>query len=736
MSKFNFLTFQKSNSDKYTDQKNTLFSRYILIGAIFIIMLIIILFRTSILQLSLADVNQVEETIGEKAQMTVEAPRGDIVDLKGETLAYSISKKMLYISDANLSNKALNALLLNLSNLMLENGVALPEDLLEYFDYSSDSKLLEDKSDAKFVFKKDLTQIERWQQNEDLFALKPESSTKNKDGQVILDPQEFYNYLLYTKFEIEDYEAGGNFLYTVEEAFQIMQMRYLILVNNWQFVTGKAILVGGPVNQNMINIIGEQNQKYTGVLIAETSQRQYTSNSVLFSHVLGYTGQISENEYQNYKSFSYGLNDTIGKSGVELSAERYLHGTPGSIPYGYWEKNSDGDYEYVQGEGGIDPKAGNKVRLTIDTNIQRATLNAIAENMEKIREKGEDPLSSSVVTMNAKTGAIISMVSIPNYDPQDFILSQYDEEAEKRVEAYFADNVNKPMLNRVISETYAPASTFKTFTSCAALENGIITPEDQVYVCNGTEEIGYRVWSCYSKPVEGHGALTLHDAMVTSCNLYFFKMGIDTGIDKLTEMYKKLGMGEYTNVDLPSEVKGIRPSPELKQQTEALPEDQLWFPADTAQSSIGQSYNSYTLLQLCRGISGIATGNLVQPHVIKEISNESGEIIKPEVIEIENLGFSEATILMIRDAMEGLGHNPGTATYENFNDYPVPVAMKTGTAEVQNSTSENIQINSLFVCYAPADDPEIVFAGVIENTMLSGMSDVAKQILDAYFGYE
>lgn len=735
MSKFEMVPFKKVNSKKFYRQNDSLFPRFFIVGLFLVVMLIIILFRTSILQLSSAEINQIPETVGQKSQMTVEAPRGDIVDLNGETLAYSVTEPMLYLNNADLSNKALNLMLLNLSNLMLENGVDLPDNLTQYFDYSTDSKSKDDKTNATFVFKKDLKEIERWQQNSDLFGLKSEDDARNKDEQVKLDPKEFYDYLLYSKFSIEDIEAGGNFLYTTEEAFQIMQMRYLILEHNWQFLTGEAILVGGPVNQKMINVIGEQNQKYAGALIAETSKRKYTNNSALFSHVLGYTGKISEAEYQNLKSFSYGLNDTVGKSGVELSAERYLHGIPGTIPYGYWQRNAEGEPEYIQGEGGVEPKAGNKVRLTLDKNIQEATLQALMENLEELRASGEEPQSTSAMTMNAKTGAVISMVSIPNFHPQDFSLAQYDEKAAERVENYFSDNENKPMLNRAISEIYAPASTFKPFTACAALENNIISSGNQTYACNGTEEIGYRVWQCYGRPIGGHGPLNLHDGMVTSCNLYFYKMGIDTGIDNLTKTFKKLGMGEYTNIDLPGEVKGIRPSPQLKQQTQALPEDQQWFPADTAQSSIGQSFNSYTLIQLCRGINGIATGKLVQPHVIKEVTDENGEIVKPEVIEVEDLGFSEENIALIRDSMEGLAYNPGTTTFEAFNDYPVRVAMKTGTAEVQNSSSQNIQINSLFVCYAPADDPEIVFVSVVENTGKSGLSGVAKKVFDAYFGF-
>ena len=367
-------------------------------------------------------------------------------------------------------------------------------------------------------------------------------------------------------------------------------------------------------------------------------------------------------------------------------------------------------------------------------------LESFVEYMAELREK-EDSVPAKAacgVLLNAKTGAVIAMISIPSFNPQDFAMAQYDSEAAERVEKYFLDNENKPMLNRTISEIYHPASTFKPFTAIAALENGIISETDQVYNCAGKEEIGHRIWTCYGEPDRGHGDLNLRQGMATSCNLYFAKLGIDTTIDKLSPIFKKLGMGEYSGIDLPNEAKGIRPSKEVKRMTRALPEDQLWFPADTAQSSIGQFDNAYTIIQLARGVGGIATGKLVQPHVIKEITGSNGEIIKPEVIQVEDLGFSETSINLVKDAMNGLQHdNEYSMTYHNFHNYPFELGMKTGTAEVQDSSSKNISIDSLFVCFAPLDDPEVIFAGIVEDSSLGdSFSTVARKVLDYYYGVE
>lgn len=737
MARTNFRPIGNENKKTKNINSKIFKNRNVLIGFFFLLMFIVIFIRTSELQLSSAGVNQVEETQGYRAQMRVEAPRGDILNSSGEPIAYSINQPMLYISNSGLKTSSLNAMLLELSDLLLENGVSLPTNLTNYFDFSSSSKENSNKNKAEFVFKKELSEIEKWQQNKDLFNLKTEETANKSSETVKMEPQKFYDYLLYDKFEIEDRKAGGDFRYTVDEAFNIMQMRYLILEHNWQFTQGDAIEVGGPVNQKIINTIEEQNQKFAGVLIAEKPQRQYTENSILYSHVLGYTGSISESEYQQLKNLGYGLNDIVGKSGVELSAERYLHGTAGTIPYSYWQKTEDGE-EFVKGTGGIPAQSGSNVRLTIEEDVQKKMIESLSQNMADLREEDIAAVASSAVLMDVKTGAVIAMASLPTFNPQDFAVAQYDTEAADRVTEYFSDNETKPMLNRAISEIYAPASTFKPFTTISALENKIINYTDQVYRCNGTEEIGYKIWECYSRPEEGHGDLTLREAMVTSCNLYFFKMGIDAGIENLSETFKILGMGEYANIDLPGEAKGIRPSPEVKKQTRALPEDQLWFPADTAQSSIGQFDNAYTLIQLARGIGGISTGKLVQPHVIKEITGANGEIIKPEVIQVEDLNFSETSISMVKDAMNGLQHDlEGTLTYQNFNDYPIELGMKTGTAEVQDSSSQNLSINALFVCFAPLDDPQVVFASVVEDASLGvGLSSVARDVLDQYFGFE
>ncbi|NLJ71331.1 MAG: hypothetical protein GX328_07770 [Clostridiaceae bacterium] len=740
MARSDFIPIKNNTSSNVKRSENRIFkNRNILIGLFFILMFLIIFWRTSELQLSSADLNRIPETYGNRAQMRVEAPRGDILDGSGEPIAYSITQPMLYLCNSGLKGTALNDMLLDLSELMLENGVKLPDNLINYFDYSSASKEKRDKSNAEFVFKKDLQEIEKWQQNTDLFGLKKAEETKKPAERIITDPQDFYEYLLFDKFGIEDRDAGGDYRYTVEEAFNIIQMRYLILEHNWQYTQGQAIEVGGPVNQKIITAIEEQNQRYAGVLIADKPQRQYSENSFLFSHVLGYTGQISETEYQQLKNLDYGLNDIVGKSGVELSAERYLHGIPGTVPYSYWQKTEDGE-EFVKGTGGVTPQPGANVRLTIDPDVQKVMIEAFVEHMAELRDREESvpAKAASGVLMNVKTGAVIAMSSIPSFNPQDFVLAQYDAEAAERVQEYFQDNENKPMLNRAISEIYHPASTFKPFTAIAALENGVISETNQVYNCAGKEEIGHRIWTCYGEPDRGHGDLNLRQAMSTSCNLYFAKLGIDTTIDKLSAIFKKLGMGEYSEIDLPGEAKGIRPSKEVKRMTRALPEDQLWFPADTAQSSIGQFDNAYTMIQLARGVGGIATGKLVQPHVIKEITGSNGEIIKPEVIQVEDLGFSQTSIDLVKNAMNGLQHDiEYTETHMNFHNYPFELGMKTGTAEVQDSASQNISIDALFVCFAPLDDPEVVFAGIVEDATLGdGLSTVARKVLDQYFGIE
>lgn len=708
--------------------------RYWAVLGFMLVMLTLILLRTSSLQLK-SEGQEMALSRGDGAQMTVHGARGDIVDRQGRPIAYSLEKKALYLANANLSNEALNRELLAIANLLDQNGIKAESKLSDYFDFSYEKKDLSDadKQTAPFVFKKDLDEIEAWQSSPNLFNLQPLDSL-GRGRKVILKPQEFYDYLLYDLFKIEDRQAGGDLHYSRAEAYRIMQLRYTLLEHNWTFVQGEPIKLASGISDGVAAKIQEQNDRFKACLLVPESERKYAPEALFMANVLGYTGEISAEEYELLKNDGYRVKDRVGKAGIEYAAERYLRGRDGFLPYGAWMKQEGKGEHYVEGRYSVQPKAGAEIKLTLDADIQKVAVASILDSVEEIKsiEYG-NPVSASVVAMDLKSGAIIAMASLPTYDPRDFEQDQKDPKAEARIKEYLLNGKMKPLLNRCIGEIYAPGSTFKPFTAAAGVMEKVITPQDSYFTCNGTEEIGHKMWSCYEKPIHGHGRIDLAQGLVTSCNLYFYKLGLGIGIDHLSEWAKRFGLGEYTGIDLPGEARGIRPSKEVKRQTRALAEDQLWYPADTCQTAIGQFDNAYTLMQMCRGIGGIATGRLWTPHVIKEIRDADGSLLRPEQIRSRAVGINQTAIDMVKNGMRQLKFSGSGRTARNFADYPIDVSAKTGTAEV-GADPRRVDANALFVCFAPTDKPEIAIAVVVEGGGKGDLTSyIARDVLDAYF---
>ena len=341
-----------------------------------------------------------------------------------------------------------------------------------------------------------MDEIRNWQKDRDLFGLRAKEVQTLARYKIKEDPRNFFDYLLYDFFNIENREAAGSRRYTNAEAMEIMKLRYLLLENNWSFIQGQAVLIAQPVNEQFKAVITEQNLKFRGLVFAPSYRRRYSEDAKYFCHVLGYVGNISAPEYENYNKYGYSVQDEVGKAGIELSCERYLHGTPGVISLGTWVKGDGEEEYYLDATSRIEPIPGKTVRLTIDTPAQIAAYEALRDNIKSQRVKDVSKGNGgAAVALNPQTGAVISMVSVPVYDPRDFAAASYDDAARERVERYLRDKDEKALLNRAIGEIYAPGSTFKAITSIAALMEGVIGPGNQHYECKGIDTVGYREWS-------------------------------------------------------------------------------------------------------------------------------------------------------------------------------------------------------------------------------------------------
>lgn len=710
-------------------------NRFALLALAFIAFGIAIFFYTAVLQFSGTTHVGASADKGVPRQYTVVAPRGSIIDRNGAVLASSSEVNSLLLAETGMDEIDLNEMLLELSYLFDQYNATPVSGIMEFF------------STDPYSFLKSEEEIAIWQTSKNLFKLKEASGNvvaTHTDDYVKNDPQVFFLYLR------KLFNIDGNF--TADEAFRIIMMRYQIFADNWAFNSGTPVQIATDVPDELINMLLEQNYKYPGLIASKDYRRVYSPMAKWSAHVIGYVGSISQERLVELKDIGYSINDIVGQAGIESQMERYLHGQIGKKPYNVWTTDMDEGAFYSE-DMGVDPIPGADVYLTIDSQIQKVGLDAIKKYIhlaaiDPERKPGYKTASAGAfVLMNVNNGEIIGMGSYPDFDPNDFILAmEGDPQAKEQVEYYlgigeYADTTkeDKPLWNRAIMDQYAPGSTFKLVTALAGLENGIITPNSNFITCESPVEIGGWPFKCLEMPDGGHGPLTLRRALATSCNIYFQQLGVRTGIDNIDAMGKLLGLGELTGIDLPGEWPGMRASRETKRLTRQDIYDRLWMPADTAQSAIGQFDNAFTILQLARYAAAIATNQLVTPHVIREVVSEDGTVLYTGSTDVIPLGFDEENLAIIRLGMQDVVTSEEGTAFRYLEKFvkitQIPLACKTGTAETGREEDLKEYSNGLILGFAPAENPQIVIALVVEKGEWgSSTAVIMEDILRAYFG--
>lgn len=725
----------RSDKNLWSTIFQSITNRYFVLSAMFCVFGAIILVMTASLQFSGYQKTISASSEGVTRQYTVTAPRGDIVDCNGVVLATSEQVNSILISNAYMDDNELNAMCLELSYLFDQYNCDAVADLDDYFTVEP------------FTFLKDEDDIALWQTNHNLFNLQEAAQgviVTSSDQYVKTDPQIFFLYLRQL-FGIENN-------YTDNEAYRIMRIRYQIFADNWAFKNGTPVEIATDVPDSFVTLLTEQNYHFMGIICTHDYRRIYTPLAQISCHVVGYVGKISQESLGELQDFGYTSDDVVGQSGVESEMERYLHGQSGISTYSTWTEDGE-EGNWFPSDYGVDASAGATVNLTIDSNLQSVGIEALkqyiedAEADEQIRQTGYATADAGAfVMMDVNSGAVLAMGSYPNYDPNDFVLAMAgDEQAEEQVKYYLGigqyEEVTRqdmPLWNRAIMSQYAPGSTFKMCTALAALESGTITPNSNWIRCESPIDIGGWAFRCLEFPDGGHGPLNLNSGMATSCNIYFMRLGVETGIDNIDAMGERLGLGEYTGIDLPGEICGVRASRETKRLLHESEYDRTWFPADTAQSAIGQFDNCFTILQLCRYTSAIATNRLVTPFVISNVVDSDGSILYTGQTESSPLNIDEGNLQAVRNAMRcvvtGTSDWEGTAQ-EILGNFPIAVCCKTGTAETGYEDIRKEYSNGLFVCYAPADDPQVAIALVVERGEWGASTVIiAKKMLSAYFG--
>ncbi len=440
----------------------------------------------------------------------------------------------------------------------------------------------------------------------------------------------------------------------------------------------------------------EASNNLGGVMVTVAPKRRYLYDSV-GSHVLGYLGRIDSSQFENLKKYGYSVDDYIGKSGLEEYFDTYLRGESGGELV---EVDNKGNKRKILGQKVS--RKGKDITLTIDIELQKFIEDIFADK------------TGAVIVMEPKTGYIRAMLSKPNFNPNIFL----DEEENADIIRNILKAKNSPLLNRAISAAYPPGSIFKIVTATAGLEEKAITLEDK-FLCKGFTYIGpakYRCW--YS---QGHGNINLIQGLKYSCNVFFYKLGLKVGVDKLYDYACKMGLGKKTNIRLIGEEKGLVPNKSYKRSKFSS----RWYAGDTANLSIGQGYITVTPIQALRMLSVVANKKFTaRPKLVKNI--EEVDMSDPE---LQHVDISEDTLDTVERGLVQVVESPG-GTGRLAKISGITIAGKTGTAQVNLK-----EPHAWFLTYAPVEDPQICIVVTVEHGGMGGVNAVriAKKIFNYYF---
>ena len=514
----------------------------------------------------------------------------------------------------------------------------------------------------------------------------------------------------------------------ISEAYKIMVVRYEIARNGYSSI--RPVTIAKDVSRASAVKLGEQSIYFPGISATTEPLVSYPSGS-LASHILGYVGNITQAELDGRED-TYGINDVIGKVGIQYVFEEYLRGQNGIKQL---DMSVDGNItdEYITKEA----VAGSDVILTIDANLQAVTEKALVNNIKKIASGGfsktSEAKAGAAVVMNVKTGEILAMASYPDYEPELFV----NGISQKKLDEY---NKGDNIFNRAISGVYAPGSTFKMITAIAGLETGAITPTEKINdvgVYKKAHEPACWIWNSYGMT---HGWLNVTDAIIHSCNYFFYEVGYRVTIDNIAKYAKYYGLGQKTNVELPMEESGV-----VATRDKAKERGDEWQIGETLSAAIGQSYNSYTPIQMAKYISMLANGGKpIDVTIVKSVIDVNGNQIQKEEItkfvnaklglekqEKEDLNIKKENLEAILKGMKGVTSEEGGTAYSTFADFNIELGGKTGSAQ----TDVNGKVNGWFVGFAPYDEPEVAVVVLVENAGSgSYTAEVARDILQEYFG--
>ena len=519
------------------------------------------------------------------------------------------------------------------------------------------------------------------------------------------------------------YDCQG---YSLEDARNVVSVRYSMTQDG--FSRTNPYVIAEDVSAETVGVVSEHAQEWPGIETRVSVTRYYGEDGSLAPHVVGYTGAITAEQYdaavENGTAYSsednlsgYKWTDTRGQSGLEAAFEEELRGSRGEETI-YTDETGEVETTSVT----TPPQEGNTVVTTIDSDLQRVANLSLEKNIEGNTD-AKDCTAGAVVVLDVEDFGVLACSSYPTFD-----MNQYRSDNE--YVNLLAQDEEQPLFNRALQGVFVPGSVFKPVVALAALQEGVISAATS-FNCPGYYELADLTLNCTCST----GMRNVYTGLAVSCNTFFCNVGYELGIDRLVPYAEYFGLGTTTGVEL-SEATGTMSNRQEYRENHGV----SWTDGVTPQAAIGQADNMFTPIQLAAMCATIANGGVrLQTHFLDKITDYTGETIIEEYqpAELYDAGISSDVLGVVQTGMQMVA-TQGTAA-DVFANYPVSIACKTGTAET-STPDENgnkpTEPNLSFICYAPADDPQIAIAVMMDYGNSGDYArNVAKDILDQYFGY-
>lgn len=638
-------------------------------------LVIFVAYALRLMQLQLVDGDSYYAQTQKRTQRTVTVPaaRGEIVDRNGRPLVINRSCYNVVFDGATMPKKLKNEIILELAEIFTVENARWIDNLP--LEYTGNAYVFTEAADS------------------DVQTLKENLSLQN-----------------YATAEHAMEEMANRYAipadYTPAQRLTVAAVRYEMQRKEFSAVTPYTF--AEDVSIDIVTKIKENSLLLPGVDVQENTVREYVSEDIA-PHIIGRIGPIYAEEYAELKEKGYGLNDVVGKEGIEKAFEDDLRGTAGTSLLEYDGSGSVVSVTEVQA-----PAPGNTVMLTLDAGLQKVAQESLAEQIAYLNEhgkegKGKEADSGAAVVVDVATGEILAAATYPSYNINEY----------RQNYAALLEDARKPLINRALLGRYSPGSTFKPMVATTALSEGVITASSHTTCNRAYTYFADHTFYCMS----AHGSINVVTALAVSCNVFFYETGRLTGIGAINEYAAQFGFGQNTGIEVP-EATGQVASPQLREQN-----GQFWYDGDVVQASIGQSDTLATPLQLAQYVATVARkGTRLESHIVRGVYsyNLDRTLQRIEPVVAATVKGEHNAFDTVIDGMAACVKT-GSARYY-LADYPVSVAAKTGTPETTGN------LTSVFIAFTPVENSEIAVAVVIEKggQGYTG-APVARDLFDAYY---